>query len=166
MREVPPFVAKVAVTVFSSDETLTRIVAGLDADVVQIHGGGNTHLVELKEKLGNPPMIRALDMTKAVSGKELARVTSFDAVMLDSAGKQGYGGTGRVHNWLEARRIISQLNSTPAVLAGGLNPENVRVAVSRVRPYAVDASSGVERAPGRKDPNKVRMFIAEAKHAS
>jgi phosphoribosylanthranilate isomerase len=71
------------------------------------------------------------------------------------------GGTGATFNWdlaIEAKKL-----GRPIFLAGGLTPENVADAVRRVQPYAVDVSSGVESAPGRKDPEKVRAFVAGAK---
>jgi phosphoribosylanthranilate isomerase len=84
-----------------------------------------------------------------------------DAYLLDSyvAGQQG--GTGARFNWqlaVEAKKF-----GKPIFLAGGLTAENVADAVHEVRPYAVDVSSGVEAAPGKKDPQKVREFIRNAK---
>ncbi len=84
-----------------------------------------------------------------------------DAWLLDACAPGKPGGTGQTFNWdlaLEAMKL-----GRPVFLAGGLTPENVADAVRRVRPYAVDVSSGVEAAPGRKDPAKVRAFIESAK---
>jgi phosphoribosylanthranilate isomerase len=71
------------------------------------------------------------------------------------------GGTGERFDWDLA--IQAQRFGRPIFLAGGLSPENVSDAVRRVKPYAVDVSSGVEASPGRKDPAKVRAFIQAAK---
>jgi phosphoribosylanthranilate isomerase len=81
--------------------------------------------------------------------------------LLDACAPGRPGGTGQTFNCdlaLEAMKL-----GRPVFLAGGLTPENVADAVRRVRPYAVDVSSGVEAAPGRKDPAKVRAFIESAK---
>jgi len=86
-----------------------------------------------------------------------------DAWLLDSFVPDKLGGTGAAFNWdlaVEAKKI-----GRPIILAGGLTPENVAEAVRKVRPFAVDVSSGVEASPGKKDHTKVRMFIAAAKAA-
>ncbi len=77
---------------------------------------------------------------------------------LDTYHKDKLGGSGETFNWelaIEAKRLTDK----PIILAGGLTPENVAEAVARVRPYAVDVSSGVEAEPGRKDYDKLRRFI-------
>jgi phosphoribosylanthranilate isomerase len=77
------------------------------------------------------------------------------AALLADAPSEGFGGAGRSFDWtrLPARR------SKPLVLAGGLNAENVAAAIRIVRPYAVDVSSGVEDAPGIKNPARIRRFV-------
>ena len=70
-----------------------------------------------------------------------------------------FGGTGRTFDWDIARRFIEANSALRIVLAGGLTPENVAIAVSSVRPFAVDVTSGVESAPGRKDRGLMRAFI-------
>jgi phosphoribosylanthranilate isomerase len=74
------------------------------------------------------------------------------------------GGTGHTQDWLRAREVCARA-PRPILLAGGLNPENVADAIRTARPAGVDVSSGVEAAPGRKDPAKVRAFICNAKTA-
>jgi phosphoribosylanthranilate isomerase len=74
------------------------------------------------------------------------------------------GGTGHTQDWLRAREVCARA-PRPILLAGGLNPENVADAIRTARPAGVDVSSGVEAAPGRKDPDKVRAFIGNAKTA-
>ncbi len=66
-----------------------------------------------------------------------------------------------MHDWEISARTVSSLGK-PVILAGGLNPENVRLAIMRVRPFAVDVSSGVENASGWKDEEKVRKFVSAA----
>ena len=84
-----------------------------------------------------------------------------DAWLLDAYAPDKFGGTGETFNWDLA--LEAQKQGRPIFLAGGLTPENVSEAVHRVRPYAVDVSTGVEAAPGKKDHQKIRSFIAAAK---
>ena len=83
------------------------------------------------------------------------------ADMSDAYSKAGLGGTGEKFKWDLA--VAAQKFGKPIFLAGGLTPENVADAVKQVRPFAVDVSSGVESAPGKKDAAKVRAFIEAAK---
>jgi phosphoribosylanthranilate isomerase len=102
---------------------------------------------------------------KALRVRDEASPTGFDswpvsALLLDTWVAGAYGGTGESFNWDIAATVARQRS---VILAGGLTPENVAEAVRRVQPYAVDVSSGVEAAPGKKDPEKVKRFIASAK---
>jgi phosphoribosylanthranilate isomerase len=72
------------------------------------------------------------------------------------------GATGKTHDWSISRGLV-EISPKPLILAGGLNPQNVRRAIFQVRPAGVDAHTGVENAAGRKDPAKVRKFVAEAR---
>lgn len=87
-----------------------------------------------------------------------------EALLLDAMGPLGYGGTGTQVDWGLAAEIVAAV-SMPVILAGGLDARNVADAVRRVRPYGVDASSGLETSPGIKDPEKVRAFVSAAKSA-
>ena len=83
------------------------------------------------------------------------------SLLLDAYHPTLPGGTGRTTDWEMAARLAEQVSGL--MLAGGLNPENVGEAVRRVRPYALDVASGVEQAPGKKEHEKVRAFIARAR---
>jgi len=100
--------------------------------------------------------LKALRVRDAASLQTLANYHT-DAFLLDACSAAGLGGTGEKFNWDLA--IGAQKFGKPVFLAGGLTPENVAEAVRRVRPFAVDVSSGVESAPGKKDAAKVRAFI-------
>ena len=88
-----------------------------------------------------------------------------DAILLDTKGEKGTGGTGQPHNWALSADIRSSF-SIPFILAGGMTAENVEQAIDQVDPYAVDVSSGVECAPGKKDPQKVLDFIQRVRGIS
>ena len=89
-----------------------------------------------------------------------------DALVLDSAIKETgqRGGTGKTHDWNISREIVES-TSLPIILAGGLNPENVAEAISKVRPYAVDVNSGVSNPDGTKNLEKVKLFVERAKRS-
>jgi phosphoribosylanthranilate isomerase len=92
---------------------------------------------------------------------------AIDAVLVDSRTTQARGGTGIRFDWHAARPSFSG-ESSPLrmIVAGGLKPENVREAIETLRPWGVDVVSGVEAAPGRKDPARVKEFIATARAAA
>lgn len=87
-----------------------------------------------------------------------------DAILIDAYHEKHLGGTGLTTDWGSAR-IIRQSTNLPVFLAGGLTPENVKMAIKKVDPYGVDVSSGVEDKPGIKDLVKLKTFIFEAKKA-
>jgi phosphoribosylanthranilate isomerase len=96
---------------------------------------------------------------------ESAAAEPVSAVLLDAYHEKVLGGAGVAFDWNLAVAAKAHLQGKPLILAGGLNPENVAAAVRQVQPYAVDVSSGVEASPGKKDPQKLRDFIAAAKSA-
>jgi phosphoribosylanthranilate isomerase len=92
------------------------------------------------------------------------RYSPLHAILLDTYHKDKLGGSGETFNWelaVEAKRRFD----IPIILAGGLTPENVEEAISTVRPYAVDVSSGVEAEPGRKDHTKLKAFFEAVRRA-
>ena len=87
------------------------------------------------------------------------------AYLLDTHHESALGGSGQTFDWdlaVEAKRLAGDV---PVILAGGLTPENVAEAVTKVRPFAVDVASGVEAEPGRKDHDKIRAFIQAVRDA-
>ena len=92
----------------------------------------------------------------------ISRNGAAPALMLDAAVTGLYGGSGVTGDWAAAARLAREL---PLLLAGGLKPENVAAAARQVRPWGVDTASGVESAPGIKDPAKLRAFVREVRMA-
>jgi phosphoribosylanthranilate isomerase len=98
---------------------------------------------------------------------ELSQGDAVDGVLVDSSTKNAVGGTGITFNWLQARN--SFLRAAPhlrLIAAGGLSPDNVKQAIQTLRPWGVDVVSGVESAPGKKDPAKVQAFIRSAQETA
>lgn len=87
------------------------------------------------------------------------------AVLIDAYQPGCYGGSGQIVDWNVVRAERDMLAGLPLILAGGLTPDNVAEAIAAARPDAVDVASGVESSPGKKDPAKVRAFVAAAKEA-
>ena len=108
----------------------------------------------------------ALASTLAGSGLDVVvweRRAAPDAIALDRAQSATVkGGSGQTLDWNIAKKVVESI-STPVVLAGGLNPENVAEAIRTVQPYAVDVNSGVSNPDGTKDIEKVRAFIKAAR---
>jgi phosphoribosylanthranilate isomerase len=158
IRRLPPFVTKVGVFVNPPEELVHRAMGECGLNLLQFHGDEPP---DFCLQFGVMTM-KAFRVRDAASLDALASYPT-DAWLLDAYAPDKPGGTGERFNWELAR--AAQDHGRPIFLAGGLTPENVAEAVRQVRPYGVDVSSGVEAAPGRKDPARVRAFIRAAKQA-
>jgi len=155
-RALPSHVVKVGVFVNPPADEVQRAIAECGVSVLQFHGDEPPEFCTQFGVMN----LKAFRIQEAASLAALPRYPT-DAWLLDGFSSGARGGTGERFNWelaLEAKKL-----GRPIFLAGGLTPENVAEAVRRVQPFAVDVSSGVESAPGKKDPAKVRAFIAAAK---
>jgi phosphoribosylanthranilate isomerase len=153
--EVPPDVMKVGVFVDEDLVAVRNVMDVVGLDVAQLHG---TETPDYCRTLG-----RKVFKTVAMGGGDVVNVAQFDSdvvLLVDAHDPERRGGTGRTVNWDAAREIAER---RPTILAGGLNAANIRLALRSVRPYGVDVSSGVESAPGMKDPARLRTFF-EALH--
>ena len=161
--EVPPGVAKVALVVNASDEELGAILDRVPLDMLQLHGRETpARVAEIRARFGLPVM-KALGVAEA---SDLAVLPDYEAVadqiLLDAKAPKGAalpGGNGLAFDW---RLVAGQVFEKPWILAGGLTPDNVAEAIARTGARQVDVSSGVESAPGVKDPALIRAFIAAA----
>ena len=147
----------IGVFVNESPEEVARLCGRLGIRRVQLHGD---------ETAGDAARIGLWRM-KAVHAAlpvdlEALRAYPCEAFLLDAGGPGEYGGTGKELPWETLSGRFGELGK-PWVLAGGLTPENVERAIVTARPAGVDAASGVEASPGRKDPEKVAAFIENAK---
>jgi phosphoribosylanthranilate isomerase len=158
-RGLPGRILRVGVFVNAAPTTILQTVSAAGLDAVQLHGDESP---EFCDALAPFPVWKAFRVrSRDVLGQLAAYRDMTAAWLLDTYVEGEPGGTGATFNWEFARE--AQQLAHPVVLAGGLTPENVADAVQRVRPAAVDVSSGVESAPGKKDPARIRRFIAAAR---
>jgi len=155
-RALSPFVLRVGVFVNPEAEQVMEAIAACGLNLLQFHGDEDSDFCTQFGLMS----VKALRVRDAESLQKLESFNT-DAFLLDAYSKSGLGGTGEKFNWELA--VEAQKFGKPIFLAGGLTPENVADAVQQVRPFAVDVSSGVESAPGKKDAAKVRAFIVAAK---
>ena len=165
------------VGVFQNQEPafIQRMVEECGLDMVQLHGQEGMEACNVAFTAG-APAIRVVDIeTDPVTGKasstaveDLLRNLTTDpaAILLDTSikGSKDGGGTGVTFDWTIAEKI--QAAGLPVIIAGGLTPDNVKDAVGSVRPWGIDVSSGVEASPGKKDHDKVKAFLKNAKEAA
>jgi phosphoribosylanthranilate isomerase len=166
---LPPFAVAVGVFVDAPLDWVRDMATGLHLGAVQLSGDESLDYVAALAPLRVIKAVRVAgpeSLEAPASWARGERPTNLAAVHLDTAVAGQYGGTGRSFDWsLAADLQRSSGAALPVMLAGGLRPDNVAEAVRVVRPYAVDVSTGVEAEPGRKDPEKVRRFVAEARSA-
>jgi len=155
ISELPPFVQVVGLFVNADAGFINNTADRCRLDLVQLHGDEPPDYCELiRRRIIKAFRVRDISSLIPVKDYHVA------GVLLDAYSPHVFGGTGLSFNWEYAHTVA---DCRPIILAGGLTPGNVREAVERVNPYAVDVSSGVEESPGRKDQEKVREFIKKAK---
>ncbi|MGD8392723.1 MAG: phosphoribosylanthranilate isomerase, partial [Desulfobacterales bacterium] len=155
VRTIPPFVKTVGVFVNEETTAIREVMQHCGLDLVQLHGDESPDLcAELM-----PYAIKALRVkdesclrtSRAYHGK-------VRALLLDTYAKQKVGGTGKTFDWNLAIKIKE--TGIPIILAGGLGPANINLAIQTVNPYAVDLNSGIEEYPGKKDPALMKAVMA------
>jgi len=159
VRELPPFISKVGVFVNASEAFVREVIQTTGIDTLQFHGEESPEFCARF----------ALKVIKAFRIRDLESLQQCSdfrkhAWLLDSYVEGAAGGTGIAFNWdvaVEATKLSRMI-----ILAGGLKIETVRDAVRKVQPFAVDVSSGVESAPGKKDHAKMRQFVEAAKQVA
>ncbi len=164
LKSVPVFASKVAVTSSHDSRTLLKICGRLNPDSLQLHRPTQEGIRTIRKTRPEIQLIVTTPVRNNSSIAEARKAANYsDAVLADSLGADGMGGTGRTHDWNLTARIREGISPHPLILAGGLTPSNVELAIVKVKPYAVDVSSGVESRIGMKDPVKIRSFIRNAK---
>jgi len=158
IEQLPASVQCVGVFVNLPDaEQVKRLASEAGVQAVQLHGDESPAYCQ---KLKDLFVIKALRVKGDFDPEQAARYET-EAVLLDGFSRVAFGGVGQGFDWsiaMRCRDLVAKL-----FLAGGLNANNVAAAVASVQPYAVDACSGLESVPGRKDMAKVRAFIEAAR---
>lgn len=158
IAQLPPFVQAVGLFVNENPDTVNQIVRLCHLGLVQLHGDESPdYCSQIDARIMKAFRVRSLTCLDPISDYRLS------GCLLDAYSPTAYGGTGQIFNWEIAREAVKRGHRI--VLAGGLTPDNVAEAIRQVQPWAVDVSSGVESAPGKKDADKVRAFIRNAKEA-
>lgn len=167
IARLPPFVSAVGLFVNADADQMAEVVAQAPVSLLQFHGDESlAQCCALAERVRRPFMRAVRIGGDAVSDllecERSYRAASplFAGLLLD-AHAEGYGGTGKVFDW----SLIPEELAPRVVLSGGLSVHNAIDAVTRVRPYAVDVSSGVEQAKGIKDAAKIRAFVEAVRQA-
>jgi phosphoribosylanthranilate isomerase len=155
VASLPPFVTAVGVFVDAPPADVRAIVEAVGLDIAQLHGDEN-----VDEWASYPgPVIKAVTVRTCESTPWRGRAR---ALLLDADDRTRRGGTGQAVDWHAARTCAA---AGPVVLAGGLRADNVGEAIRVVQPAALDVSSGVESAPGRKEADRLEAFFAAVRHA-
>lgn len=157
---VPPGVTKVALLVNPNDLLLKSITLIVPIDMIQLHGNESPERVTEIKALTGLPVMKAIGISISADIKQIQTYGAVaDQLLIDAKAHQNAilpGGNGLSFDWL----LIAKLKwPKPWMLAGGLTPQNVALAIEKTGATQVDVSSGVEAAPGQKDPAKIRAFL-------
>ncbi|MET0186511.1 MAG: phosphoribosylanthranilate isomerase, partial [Achromobacter sp.] len=165
-RALPPFVQLVALFVNASDEDVERVVDAVRPDLLQFHGDETP---EHCARFGHP-YLRAFRVGAAAipDGRAVlaaARPFADAAGWLFDSDSAGYGGSGHGFDHSLLADVRAQADAPRIILSGGLTPDNACAAIRHTHPWAVDVSSGVERAPGIKDDARIKAFVTAVRSA-
>ena len=175
---LPRNVERYGVFVNASFEEIVAAVCEADLNGIQLHANDDSDLPRrlrahfaAQDPVATVSILAVLafsdDMEPQIQAiaRDSARYGAIDALLIDSRSPVGHGGTGTRYDWQAAqhlfRKVAPQLR---LIAAGGLNPDNVAEAIRTLSPWGVDVATGVEAAPGRKDPARVAAFIRNARY--
>jgi phosphoribosylanthranilate isomerase len=159
--KMPPYVTLVGVFVDEDINKLLKIAEKCRIDLIQLHGDESiNYCKQLKKyyKIVKAVKVGGKNSFNSLSGYDV------DAFLLDTYRPGKAGGTGEKFDWSLA--LQAKKHGKPIMLSGGLRPGNVSEAIRKVKPYAVDVSSGIESSPGRKNMKLMKEFIHKAKKTS
>ncbi len=150
----------VGVFVNSPLEEVRSILEIAQIDLAQLHGDEPVNVLEQLNGRGFKALRPTSETEAEIDAEWFApHGPNAPVLLIDAYRKDQYGGTGHTADWSIATKLAQQY---PILLAGGLTPDNVAEAIRQVRPWGVDVASGVECAPGKKDVEKMRLFVERA----
>ena len=156
LRNSPSFITSIGVFVDEKSEQIEKTISLTGIDVMQFHGEEPPEMCDISRRIIKAIRVKSLEsLDPLIHFKD--KVSAF---LLDTFTPDVFGGTGQIFNW-DIAAYAKQFGRI--ILAGGLTPDNIAEAIRRVRPYGVDVSSGVESEKGKKDHNKMKLFIERAK---
>lgn len=170
---VPDSVLTVLVTHAATSSELLELLAAIPAGALQLQSDmGVEEIDRVKDVHPDALLLKKITILNGVEedcvfrrAAEYVAAESVYACVLDTGNAKGRGGTGKVHDWNVSKKLVQLFPEERFILAGGLNPDNVAAGVEFVRPYGVDAMSGVSISRGIKDTARVRAFIARARQS-
>ena len=167
LADLPRSVRRVGVFAGQDASQIRRVVDLIRLDVVQLHGEATEARIAQVRAAVRADIWPVVRVTEGLPRQTASLIDLADGVLLDAFSPKALGGTGVSFSWpAVADELHSIRGEKPIILAGGLRPENVGEAISALAPDVVDVSSGVERAPGIKDHERMRAFRDAVMHAS
>jgi phosphoribosylanthranilate isomerase len=170
VNELPSAVEKVGVFVNQFEDSICTLADEAGLSAIQLHGyDEDPRLADLVAK--HRPHLKivvgiSMRHPKPEGWAMMWRPDVVHAFLVDSGGSAAHGGTGKTFDWQTGKRSVEVIASLGrVVVAGGLNASNVTEAIQILKPWGVDVSTGVESKPGKKDPEKVRAFVAAVRQA-
>lgn len=152
IQQLPPFITTVGLFVDAEPSFIQHILAKVPLDLLQFHGAEPPDYCENFAR----PYIKAVRMRPATNIRQYTKTYAHaQALLLDSYVKGVKGGTGTIFDWQQVPTDLAK----PIIVAGGLTPNNVTQAITKLQPYAIDVSGGVESAKGIKDADKMTAFM-------
>ena len=159
VSKIPAFISVVGLFVDAEPAFIQKVLSTVNLDLLQFHGDETSSECRQYSR----PYMKAIRVKSDTNLIQYAAdYADAKALLLDAFAEGVPGGTGQVFDW----SLIPQGLPVPVVLAGGLNAENVGVAIKQVRPYAVDVSGGVETSKGIKDAAKIAAFMRGVSNAT
>ena len=162
ISKLPPFIIPVGIFVDEDIQVLAKTAKKCGFKMIQLHGSETPEYCKQVTELTQLPIIKAIRVKDESSLETIPQYKdAVKYILLDAFVEGEAGGTGESFNWDLALKAVDL--GIPIFLAGGLTPENVEEAIEKVRPFAVDTSSGVERLQRKKDYEKMKTFIRNAR---